>query len=199
MSPQKLEIRALFDKDNIAVYAAFSDSIANVALKNQQLLPPFVYTRMTWIKPSFLWMMYRSDWGHRAGMTRILRIWVARDAWEKALQEAILTTPDYPIYSHKKVWRKKLDNTGIRVQWDPERTIDNKKLAFKSIQVGITEKYSEVYAKKWITKIEEVTPLAHSIQNLIFQKKWTAAEALLPQERTYPTPSRIKQVLAMED
>ncbi|WP_141653813.1 DUF4291 family protein, partial [Erwinia billingiae] len=25
--------------------------------------PPFSMTRMTWIKPSFLWMMYRSGWG----------------------------------------------------------------------------------------------------------------------------------------
>ncbi|MGH1339191.1 MAG: DUF4291 family protein [Aureispira sp.] len=198
MSTPKLEIRALFTEQNIAVYAAFSDSIATVALQNQQLLPPFVYTRMTWIKPSFLWLMYRSDWGNRSGMTRILRIWITRQAWEKALQEAILTTPDYPIYPNKKVWRKKLEQTGIRVQWDPERAIDNKKLNFKSIQVGITGKYSEVYAKKWITKIEEVTPLAHSIQNLMFQKKLTAARALLPKELLYPTPASIRKVLAME-
>lgn len=197
MNDNTYEIRALFDEKNIAVYAAFGDSIAIPALKNQQLLPPFVYNRMTWVKPSFLWMLYRSDWGNRASMTRILRIWIKRSHWDAALQEAILTTPVATVYPNKKKWRTQLEKTRVRVQWDPERSITNKKLAIKSIQLGITAKLSEQYAKQWITKIEEVTSMAHRINNLLLAGKVQEAEKLLPQERIYPTPAASRITLGM--
>jgi len=58
------KIRAFYTKDFIRVYQAYSDDIADSAIENGTFVsPPFSMTRMTWIKPSFLWMMYRSGWG----------------------------------------------------------------------------------------------------------------------------------------
>lgn len=54
------QIRALYDEDTITVYQAYSASIAIPAVKEQCLSasPDFqVGTRMTWIKPSWCWMM----------------------------------------------------------------------------------------------------------------------------------------------
>lgn len=194
----KYEIRALYDTKNIALYAAFSPSIANVALKAQQLLPPFSYDRMTWVKPSYLWMMYRSDWAQKDNMQRILRIWIKRTDWEAALKEAVLTTPEAHVYGDAKKWRKQLDKARVRVQWDPERDIQNKHLAFKSIQVGITPALAETYAKRWITKIEDVTPLTHQISPWVFAQQWQKAAQLLPQEQVYTVNNDIKTVLGMD-
>lgn len=193
----KYEIRATYDDQNIAIYAAFSSSIADVALKSQKLLAPFYYTRMTWIKPSFLWLMYRSEWGQRAGMERILQIWIKRSEWEKALKEAILTTPEAHVYNDAKKWRKQLDKSRIRVQWDPERAINNEKLSYKSIQVGITAELCENYAKNWITKIEDFTLTSHKIHSLVLQKKFNDAEKLLPIEKNYQVSNDIKKILGM--
>lgn len=56
-------IRALYDEDTITIYQAFNEQIAKSALEHQTFVsPPFKMERMTWIKPSFLWMMYRSGW-----------------------------------------------------------------------------------------------------------------------------------------
>ncbi|UII26730.1 DUF4291 domain-containing protein [Fulvivirga maritima] len=197
MTTDKYEIRALYNDKSIAVYSAFSDSIADVAIQNQKLLPPFTYSRMTWIKPSFLWMMYRSDWGNRAGMNRILRIWINRKDWEAALKEAILITPEPHVYKNHKGWRAKLEKARVRVQWDPERDIENQRLDFKSIQVGITEKLSEVYAKKWISKIEDVTSLTHEMQGLVLRKNLSEAKKLLPVEIKYPVNKEIIASLGM--
>lgn len=194
----KYEIRALYDTKNIALYAAFSSSIANVALKTQQLLPPFSYDRMTWVKPSYLWMMYRSDWTQKDNMQRILRIWIKRTDWEKALKEAVLTTPEAHVYNDAKKWRKQLDKARIRVQWDPERDIQNKHLAFKSIQVGITPALAETYAKRWISKIEDVTPLTHQIRSWVFAQQWQEATQLLPKEQVYTVNNDIKTILGMD-
>jgi hypothetical protein len=55
------QIRAQYDDSVIRVYQAYSDAIADVALERQTFVsPPFKMERMTWIKPSFLWMMYRA-------------------------------------------------------------------------------------------------------------------------------------------
>jgi hypothetical protein len=54
------QIRAVYDKETITVYQAYSASIAEAAVREQKLYasPDFLFTRMTWIKPSWFWMMY---------------------------------------------------------------------------------------------------------------------------------------------
>jgi hypothetical protein len=193
----EFEIRAVFDKETISVFQAFDPAIATPAVKHQKLMPPFSYDRMTWIKPSFLWLMYRSEWAQKAGMERILQIRIRRDAWEKALSEAILTTPEPHVYPDAKAWRKALDAANIRVQWDPERNIRNQRLPYRSIQVGITSNLSETYAKKWIVKIDDITPLVRKIHTLILKGDFEAAEQLLPVESIYPVSTAIQKRLGM--
>lgn len=54
------QIRASYDDETITVYQAYSSSIAIPAVKEQRLnaSPDFLLGRMTWIKPSWCWMMY---------------------------------------------------------------------------------------------------------------------------------------------
>lgn len=57
------EIRADYNQHTITVYQAYNDAIADVAVRNGRFGAPFSFNRMTWIKPSFMWMMERSNWG----------------------------------------------------------------------------------------------------------------------------------------
>lgn len=54
---KQYEIRADYNRDTIVVYQAYNETIAKLAIENKKFVPPFSLTRMTWIKPSFLWMM----------------------------------------------------------------------------------------------------------------------------------------------
>ncbi len=56
------QVRAVFDDREITVYQAYSPRIAGPAVAAGTFVAPFSFTRMTWIKPSFLWMMYRCGW-----------------------------------------------------------------------------------------------------------------------------------------
>ena len=78
------QIRAVYNDQTIRVYQAYSDAIANTALLNQTFVsPPFKMERMTWIKPSFLWMMYRAGWGFKDdGQNRILAIDITLEGFE---------------------------------------------------------------------------------------------------------------------
>jgi len=47
---------------------------------------------MTWIKPSFLWMMYRCGWGLKdENQKRVLAIDIDRAGFERALSMACLS------------------------------------------------------------------------------------------------------------
>lgn len=89
--PREHEIRADFDRDSIVIYQAYSPAIADAALKEQRFVAPFSFHRMTWIKPSFLWLMHRSHSGQERGQERTLAVRIRRSGWEKALSLAVLT------------------------------------------------------------------------------------------------------------
>lgn len=82
------QIRALYDATTITVYQAYSPAIADAALRAGAFVPPFKEARMTWIKPSFLWMMYRSGWGTKPGQERTLAVRITREGFEAALADA---------------------------------------------------------------------------------------------------------------
>ncbi len=179
------QIRARFDAQTIVVYQAYHSAIAGPALAAQRLVAPFATDRLTWIKPSFLWLMHRSDWGHRANMERTLAIHIRRSDWDAAVSRAVPTTPDLMRYESKAKWRKALDSGDVRVQWDPERDLRGQKLSYAAIQIGLSPPASEAYAKRWIVKIEDLTQLVQRIEGLRAQRKWEEAAALLPLERPY--------------
>ena len=54
------ERRANYDQSTIVVYQAFYDAIADAALGAGRFTAPLSGHRMSWIKPSFRWLMERS-------------------------------------------------------------------------------------------------------------------------------------------
>lgn len=59
-SLKQRQIRAYYDEETITVYQAYNSEIASAAVQKQKLCasPHFRLARMTWIKPSWCWMMY---------------------------------------------------------------------------------------------------------------------------------------------
>jgi hypothetical protein len=91
--PPTYEIRADYDPESIVVYQAYPEAIAVPAVRSNRFVPPFSLHRMTWIKPSFLWLMERSNWGQKPGQQYILAVRITRTGWEEALSRAVLTHP----------------------------------------------------------------------------------------------------------
>jgi len=184
MIPQK-QIRAIYDDTTIRVYQAYSDPIADAALANQRFVsPPFKMDRMTWIKPSFLWMMYRSGYGMKdKGQKRILAIDISHEGFAWALQNSCGSRP--PDGMSKEDWIALKAKTPVRIQWDPERDLVHAALPHRAIQIGLTGVAVTKYVDEWIVRIEDVTPLAHQIFSHINNQDNDAALALCPIERPY--------------
>ncbi|WP_428719211.1 DUF4291 domain-containing protein [Undibacterium curvum] len=182
--PQR-QIRAVYDDTTIRVYQAYSDAVADAALaKGTFVSPPFKMERMTWIKPSFLWMMYRAGWGFKdEGQKRILAIDITREGFEWALAHGCLSHADNTM--SKEEWEAKKNASPVRIQWDPERDLFLQPLAHRAIQIGLSKKAVDLYVHQWIQRITDVTPLAHEIYALTQDGQVDEATARQPLETPY--------------
>ncbi len=195
--PAYREIRADYDRESIVVYQAYKPTIADAALAAGRFVPPFSFGRMTWIKPSFLWLMERSNWARKSGQERVLAVRITRKGWEEALSKAVLTSFESSVHHSTDAWRKQFENAKVHVQWDPERSIHGKKLDYRSIQVGVSRELISNYVESWIIQIVDLTSLTHKIRRLCEQGHSGRGKKLLPRERKYEVNSEIAQRLAM--
>jgi hypothetical protein len=188
-------IRADFDADSIVVYQAFAPAIADAALAARRFVPPFSFGRMTWIKPSFLWLMHRSNWCQKARQERLLAARITRAGWEKALSLAVPSTFDRSASS--KEWEAQMADAKVVVQWDPERSLHGAALPQRSIQVGVSWHIIREYVDEWIVAIEDYTPLVRKIHALLRAGHVDKAQRQLPPERIYPLGPELCRRLRM--
>jgi len=185
------EIRADYDAKTLVVYQAYSSKIALAALAAGRFVPPFSLGRMTWIKPSFLWLMERSNWGQKAGQEYLLAVRITREGWEEALSQAVLTSPEPGVYRTFDIWKEQFDRALVHVQWDPERSLRGASLPYGSIQVGLSRHIIGRYVNEWTVNISDYTPLVRKIYGLLKAGQIERAKKLLPPERVYPLDSAI--------
>lgn len=184
-------VRARFTTRTISVYQAYAPNIADAALRAGTFVPPFKRERMTWIKPSFLWMMYRSGWARKPGQERVLSIELSREGFEWALRNSSLSHYDPAVHAGVEKWQKQKDASPVRVQWDPERSIELERQDRRAIQIGLSGKAVDHYCDNWIMKISDVTDLARSIEADVREGRFEEARAKLPDESPYPLPESI--------
>lgn len=193
------QIRATFDATTIRVYQAYSHAIADAALAGGTFVsPPFKRDRMTWIKPSFRWMLYRCGWAAKdEGQARVLALDLRRTGFEWALSHATLSTheagsdvgSDVGSGSDRKQRRAELRSQPVRIQWDPERDLRFRPLDHRSIQIGLSGPAVDRYVDDWIVAVHDVTAVARAIGDAVAAGDLAAAAALLPTERPYPLPT----------
>lgn len=189
-------IRAVYDNNTITVYQAFNKYIAQSAVEHQTLLSRlFKMERMTWVKPSFLWMMYRSGWATKENQECILAIKIKRSGFEWALENSCLSHFDSTIHSSYNTWKETLKSSPVRIQWDPEKDIFFQPLHYRSIQVGLSGIAVEKYVTDWIVQIDHITEQCKYIYQLINENKITQAKDLLPHEQLYPLPENIALIV----
>lgn len=199
------QIRALYDDTTITVYQAYSATIADAAVAAQRLSasPDFKPGRMTWVKPSWAWMMYRAGYSHKdARQARVLALRMTHERFLALLERGVLSHGGGSSSSSDSQDTAR-DKTGeVRVQWDPERTPGLERLPHRSIQIGIPGALSEQWANEWIASIEDVTHTARNLKKALEEDVTLSLEALVerglvPQERPFAVPDSIMTRLDM--
>lgn len=177
------EIRAVYTRDTIRIYQAYNATIAREAVSKGTFGSSFKMERMTWIKPSFLWMMYRCGWGTKENQEHILAIDIKREAFDYIVKHAVISSYQEAEGMSQEQWREQVKNSDIRCQWDPEKDIWGNSLPYRSIQLGLRGKAVYSYVNEWIVHIEDITDY---VTNL-YEKRERGEDIrfLLPQEQIY--------------
>jgi hypothetical protein len=112
---------------------------------------------MSWIKPNFLWMMYRCGWASKENQERVLAIWLDITDFENILSEAVFSSfhPDH--YKTHDQWRDELNQKEVRLQWDPDHDPFGAKLERRAIQIGMKGTVLEMFGRQRIKSIEDIT------------------------------------------
>lgn len=185
------QVRGRYSADTITVYQAYPAQIALPAVAANRLVAPFKRDRMTWIKPSFLWMMYRCGWATKPGQERVLSIDITREGFEWALERGCLSHYDRDLHGDKAAWSRQLKTSPVRVQWDPERSLHLKALPYRSLQVGLSGEAVDRYVDDWTVTVTDITPTVHRVRDLLRSGDEQQAAAHLPVEHAYPLPASI--------
>ena len=160
-TPQVQQFVGEHDPTGVWVYQAFNADIAEYAVIHQRLGgPAFKPERMTWIKPSFAWVLYRSGYARKHNQERILKLKVPHAAMAKLLAQCTCKHGG--------------GGSNGRVQWDPARDLLSSeekgkaclprvRLRERAIQIGLRGPLSKEYVDS-VVAIEDVTGLAHRVQ-----------------------------------
>lgn len=184
------KIKASYNDTTIRVYQAYNHIIADECIRTGTFGSSFKLNRMTWVKPSFLWMMYRSGWAKKPDQERILAIDMTCEGFMDILDNCVLTSYDSNIYSTKEAWRKDLEKYECRCQWDPDKDIYLNKTDELAIQIGIKGSLVEKYVNDYIVSITDITELVHEYDLLIGGGK--PYEVVLPQEKVFEVSETVK-------
>ncbi|WP_204105770.1 MULTISPECIES: DUF4291 domain-containing protein [Spirulina sp. CCY15215] len=176
-------ILAQYDEESIVVYQAYHPAIGHFAAEQGYFGgESFKFDRMSWIKTSFLWMMYRSGWGTKPGQEVILAIKLKRTAFDEILSLAIPSHFSPKLYATQKEWKQALKRSLVRLQWDPDRQPNGDRLERRAIQLGLRGEVLSRYAREWIVEIEDISDFVREQYNHIRDDR---ENLLIPREENY--------------
>ncbi|MGD9644063.1 MAG: DUF4291 domain-containing protein [Pirellulales bacterium] len=150
-------ILAHFDESTIVVYQAYRSSAGEFAVAHQRFGRDFSYRRMSWIKPNFLWMMYRSDWGRSEGQTVVLAVRLRRTFFESLLEQAVGSSFDPARHVDQTAWQQAVEQSDVRLQWDPDHQPSGEPTARRAIQIGLRGAALESYGQREIMEIADIS------------------------------------------
>lgn len=159
------------NNDSIVVYQAYNEAIANYAVQHQKLGGAhFSYSRMSWIKPNFLWMMFRCGWAQKENQERILALWISKKDFVSILEGAVYSTFQESVYGSIENWKNELTSKDVRLQWDPDHDPFGNKLERRAIQLGLKDNTLKAFGEQMIQKFEDITDFVRA-QKVIVDSK----------------------------
>jgi hypothetical protein len=189
-------ILASFDAETIVVYQAYSRAIGQFAISNGVFGGDFSYRRMSWVKPGFLWMMYRSDWGRAASQEVVLAVRLRRRFFDALLARAVPSSFEAALFPDPDAWRSALRHSDVRLQWDPDHLPSGAPSARRAIQLGLRGASLEAYGTREIVEIADVSGFVAA------QRENVAADArdlVIPVERPYlPEAAAVRRRIGLE-
>jgi hypothetical protein len=175
-------ILAHYDDETVVVYQAYAPAIASYALEHGRFGGSFSYQRMSWVKPNFLWMMYRSDWGRATGQEKVLAIRLRRLFFEALLAQAVPSSFQAAGHSDEGAWKEAVRKSNVRLQWDPDHLPSGAPCSRRALQLGLRGAILEAYGRIECLEVIDMSDfVAEQRENAVGD----AHDLVMPVERVY--------------
>jgi Domain of unknown function (DUF4291) len=176
-------VLAQYDDGSIVVYQAYGASIASYAIATRMFGRDFSYARMSWIKPNFLWMMYRSGWGTKKGQEIVLALRLRRPFFDRLLSLAVPSSFVPELYPGRAAWEEALASSEVRLQWDPDHDPGGRPLLRRALQLGLRGRMLEEFGKRELLDVIDMT--AFVAEQRMRRSSPGFANLATPSERIY--------------
>ncbi len=150
-------ILAQYDDDTIIVYQAFRSPTGQYAAEHGTFGPGFSYSRMSWVKPNFLWMMYRSGWGTKVGQETVLALRIRQVFFDSLLAQAVPSLWDCGEFATEDEWSRALKTSEVRLQWDPDHHPSGARLPRRAVQLGLRGRVLKSYGCNELIEVMDVS------------------------------------------
>jgi Domain of unknown function (DUF4291) len=189
-------ILAHYDDETIVVYQAYKPSTREWSVAHGQLGgPEFSFNRMSWIKPNFLWMMYRCGWASKEAQETVLGLRIHRAFFELILERAVPSTFDAALYADHDGWRQALATSEVRSQWDPDHAPSGAAVERRAIQLGLRGETLRTFATTALREVIDMTAFVHEQAAHV-----GSAKLQTPTERPFvPTSAIARRQVALDE
>jgi hypothetical protein len=176
-------ILAQYDNDTVIVYQAYRPSIGLYAAEHGTFGADFGYSRMSWIKPNFLWMMYRSGWGTKEGQEVTLALRLRRVFFDSLLAQAVASSWDRDQFATEEEWSQEVGRSTVRLQWDPDHHPSGAKLERRAIQLGLRGAVLETFGRRELVEVLDLSEFVAAQRAAL--SSGGASALVTPRERVY--------------
>lgn len=176
-------ILAQFDDDTIVVYQAYNPAIGRYAIEHGRFGGGFSFSRMSWVKPNFLWMMYRSGWGTKPNQEITLGLRIRRTFFEALLAAAVASAWNPDEYATTEDWSKAVGGSNVRLQWDPDHDPAGAKQERRAIQLGLRGDVLEAFGTTELLEVIDLTAFVAEQRDVLSRDG--TSKLLVPRERVY--------------
>lgn len=183
-------ILANFDDASITVYQAYRPALGLYAAEHQRFGGEFSFSRMSWIKTNFLWMMYRSGWGAKEGQEVILAVTIPRSLFDEILAAAVPSAFDSTRFATVGEWKTALADSEVRLQWDPDHAPDGASQQRRAVQLGLRGSMLRRYAVDEVIRIEDIS-------SFVARERSQSRELLMTPEENVYWPGRDDAVASL--
>jgi hypothetical protein len=167
----------------VVVYQAYRPEIGRFAARHGYFGGEFSMGRMSWIKPNFLWMMYRSGWGTKPGQEVTLAVRLKRDAFDEILRLAVHSSFTPEAYTSQEAWKRAVANSDVRLQWDPDHDPSGSPLERRAVQLGLRGEVLTRYAKDWLLGVDDISEFVADQRS---NARTPYERFVTPREEVYP-------------
>ncbi|MFN3200243.1 MAG: DUF4291 domain-containing protein [Bradymonadia bacterium] len=178
-------IMAHYDETSIVVYQAYNRYIGHYAATHGRFGGDFSFTRMSWVKPNFLWMMYRSGWGVKPNQEVTLAVRILREGFDEMLRQCVHSNFVAEVYGDQPTWKSRLRSSQVRLQWDPDHVPNGAKTERRAIQLGLRDEMLRLYGTEWVISIDDISDFVAEQR----AHRGDAERLMIPVERPYPVTS----------